>query len=1240
MAAATTASASEVTMGESAPAKFEVVVEKKPRNNLEMYDIPEGVEWEASGGQPEEEEIKPAYYYEDMGIPVFKPTMDQFRSFKDFVDKINPYGMQRGIVKVIPPPEWYETLAPLDEKVKEIRIKNPIIQHIAGISGEYRQTNLEKQRTYNLVQWRQLCEGSDHQPPARRGERRRGQAAKDLAGGRKTRRKSGAAAANAKDEKEEEDGDVHMEDHEVMNGRSGKANPLTPSSPGKLKGEDAASPESFREPPSNGGRQPRRKSLHESTPDPAAELHGRQPRQKKKYVRKSAKQREAERELADDEDFEGFDYRVDDADEYTPERCDELEKAYWRTLTYNNPLYGADMPGSLFEDRTTSWNVAKLDNLLDCLGKKLPGVNTAYLYLGMWKSTFAWHLEDMDLYSINYIHFGAPKQWYSISREDKPKFEQVMKSIWPNDAKKCTEFLRHKTYLVSPSLLAQHGIKVNKLVHHQGEFVITFPYGYHSGYNLGYNCAESVNFATNAWLDYGRIAKKCDCVGDSVWVDVEEIERKLRGEPTEDEYEEVEYDEFDEEDNEDNEEEEEGTVGDLPTPPESVEGKLPAVKPKKSRKRGNEGGEEQPIRVKRLKLKFSKTPVPEPCILCPNNIPSEELVDAGNGQKAHRLCAIYTPETGFQWDQNLQRDVITNMENIPKARYELKCIFCRSKKGACFQCSSPKCTRAYHATCAFPAGVLVTMVDVNMIGEDGRLYHDVHIDFRCKFHRPKRPKNIDIDKLEEDPLIRTYARNLIRGDTVQMQFLKGEIFAGVVVENRPSEEMVLIDILPKGGLCEIDWKWLLPLDPEAHIPGPMPQPTAMQLGMVASQALRELPQTDDPFCDTGSGLTWAELHIENPTKLVDQAPVDPNRPYWHYLGELSTEYIAKYTDDPRKRVPNDAASVLPAKRQKSRVTKTHASHHAQHAQHAVHQAAPIGLPAHPSYNLYQQSYGQSYVPGTSFGASSSQAPVALMGSEGHLPPQQLWPPVYRPTAPVATMGPPPPPHPVNTAHPVGYFQGTPAQDNNAAASNPRPAANGTNGVQAAPSIHAPSDTSTSTHTANITSFEPPGIPSSQATVSQSPATDPKIDPALFASHQQQESPIPNDHQKVDPATEAAAPRHVGYLDTAPIPSPVTPTHTQSFFNHVPESTPIPQQQLHSHDHPMPPANQSAQSPPAVEPVPLAKIKEALAALANAALANARSKAQAETQAEGEVGTQSETKPQPQANEVQAAPSQA
>lgn len=51
-------------------------------------------------------DIFPDHYYEGGKIPVFKPTMNQFRSFKKFVGKIDKYGMRSGIVKVIPPKEW------------------------------------------------------------------------------------------------------------------------------------------------------------------------------------------------------------------------------------------------------------------------------------------------------------------------------------------------------------------------------------------------------------------------------------------------------------------------------------------------------------------------------------------------------------------------------------------------------------------------------------------------------------------------------------------------------------------------------------------------------------------------------------------------------------------------------------------------------------------------------------------------------------------------------------------------------------------------------------------------------------------------------------------------------------------------------------------------------------------------------------------------------------------------------
>lgn len=106
------------------------------------------------------------------------------------------------------------------------------------------------------------------------------------------------------------------------------------------------------------------------------------------------------------------------SDRYKPPKAkdnEELERKYWKNVTFNQPLYGADIPGTLTEPNVQEWNINSLDTILDTVpreyGVHIPGVNTAYLYFGMWKTSFAWHTEDMDLYSINYLHFGAPKQW-------------------------------------------------------------------------------------------------------------------------------------------------------------------------------------------------------------------------------------------------------------------------------------------------------------------------------------------------------------------------------------------------------------------------------------------------------------------------------------------------------------------------------------------------------------------------------------------------------------------------------------------------------------------------------------------------------------------------------------------------------------------------------------------------------------------------------------------------------------
>ncbi|KAJ9053173.1 hypothetical protein DSO57_1026844 [Entomophthora muscae] len=198
----------------------------------------------------------------------------------------------------------------------------------------------------------------------------------------------------------------------------------------------------------------------------------------------------------------------------------ELERHYWRNISFIPPYYGADLLGTLFDDSVEEWNLRNLNDLLHNVTTLLPGVNTPYLYFGMWRATFAWHVEDLDLFSINYIHQGAPKQWYAIPPAHRERFERFMKGLFSESREGCPEFLRHKTCLVSPKVLAHNNIPVNKVVQYEGEFIITFPHGYHAGYNLDFNIAESVNFATDYWIDIGAKAKFCSCLDDSVRIDM------------------------------------------------------------------------------------------------------------------------------------------------------------------------------------------------------------------------------------------------------------------------------------------------------------------------------------------------------------------------------------------------------------------------------------------------------------------------------------------------------------------------------------------------------------------------------------------------------------------------------------------------------------------------------------------------------------------------------------------------
>lgn len=72
----------------------------------------------------------------------------------------------------------------------------------------------------------------------------------------------------------------------------------------------------------------------------------------------------------------------------TGDNADELhERKFWKALGSNPPLYGADTPQSLFDEKVEfGWNLRKLGCLLHKYGvQDIPGVTTPMTYFGMWR---------------------------------------------------------------------------------------------------------------------------------------------------------------------------------------------------------------------------------------------------------------------------------------------------------------------------------------------------------------------------------------------------------------------------------------------------------------------------------------------------------------------------------------------------------------------------------------------------------------------------------------------------------------------------------------------------------------------------------------------------------------------------------------------------------------------------------------------------------------------------------------
>ncbi|GAB2254426.1 hypothetical protein Droror1_Dr00022235 [Drosera rotundifolia] len=213
-----------------------------------------------------------------------------------------------------------------------------------------------------------------------------------------------------------------------------------------------------------------------------------------------------QREVSE-EDIEGEYWRI------VEKPTDEIEVLCGSSL--NARQFGSGFPVSSSTETSTSaeylesgWNLnitSRLPGSLLAFEKSdVPGILSPHLHVGMCFSTLPWKVEDHQLYALYYHHLGVPRIWYGVPGEYSYKFNTVMKKYFPEISERYTHLLNKRVMQLSPTTLTSEGLPVYRCVQRSGEFVLFLPGVYYAGFDCGFNCLESANFAPLDWLPHGQ----------------------------------------------------------------------------------------------------------------------------------------------------------------------------------------------------------------------------------------------------------------------------------------------------------------------------------------------------------------------------------------------------------------------------------------------------------------------------------------------------------------------------------------------------------------------------------------------------------------------------------------------------------------------------------------------------------------------------------------------------------------
>lgn len=164
------------------------------------------------------------------------------------------------------------------------------------------------------------------------------------------------------------------------------------------------------------------------------------------------------------------------------------------------------------------------------------------------------------------------------------------------------------------------------------------------------------------------------------------------------------------------------------------------------------------------------------CALCGKN--GGAVKKTTNDKWVHVICTLFIEGTLFVDNQKMEPVDITN---VPKSKYNKKCVFCNEKYGASLKCSKQSCSVYLHAFC----GHINNTLKESIVDDDENLnFHGF-----CKEHSAanKKVKRLSSEKINRLVIARNKKEHKKRADKSNANWIVNKL-----LDDEPKEGRLLL----------------------------------------------------------------------------------------------------------------------------------------------------------------------------------------------------------------------------------------------------------------------------------------------------------------------------------------------------------------------------------------------------------------------------------------------------------------